>query len=138
MPKPVTDRDWSKTWARDDLQDLGNCESYIWKEAIRSPIELALAEAVLTPEKDFFIDCAYGNGESEWIHRKMDDVFKPLRTPASEDDPAFRDLVDDLSEIIWDIYADDSKGYAYFRFRAAAMDSRDLTDAWEDGHADFL
>lgn len=134
MPKPVREDQWSKTWVRDELDDLGGFDSYIWRRCIRDPIGIAMADCIIDPGKEFYIDLSYGDSlpGPQMTRRSMDDLFRPIPLPDDENSRDFFVLEEELSENIWDFYANETEGFKYFKFRAVAAPLLELSEILED------
>ncbi len=130
MPKPVREDRWSKTWIRDELDDLGGAESYIWRCCIRDPIGTAMAECIKDPDKHFYIDFSYGDSlpAPQMTRRKMDDLFKPIQLPDDEESMEFIALEQELSDDIWHFYTDETEGFEYFRLQVAAATLEEVVE----------
>lgn len=135
MPKPVQEDQWSKTWIRDELDDLGGAESYIWRCCVRDPIGIAMADCINDPAKEFYIDFSYGDSlpGPQMTRREMEDLFKPINLPDDEDSRDFFSLVEELSEDIWHFYTNETEGFKYFRFRAVAAPVGELFEILDEG-----
>lgn len=135
MPEPAQEDQWSKTWIRDELDDLGGPESFIWRRCIRDQIGLAMARCINDSDRDFYIDFSYGDSLSwsQMTRRNMFDLFKPIRLPESEESMEFLRLEAELSETIWDFYAEETEGFKYFKFQAAAVTTDELMEILDPG-----
>jgi hypothetical protein len=136
MPQPLIDLGFSRLWKRDDLDKPGGIKSPVWKACVTTPIREALLRVGENDKVTFDLSidwgmiCEIGAG----VSRVGDDPL--FKTPyprevqiALEDESgyAFDSLVEEFSEIIWDLF-EKTGDFEYVEISISAM-TREETEA---------
>jgi hypothetical protein len=136
IPVPVTQRGWSKTWRRADLDRPEKHESKAWIECIEKPIREAYAKQSEDElNSELCIEIEYGNeGRRPWIKRDEVDLIPDAANEIVKNgDPEGQARCAKLiAQRIWDWFDGDTKRDEYFRLRVFC-----LKEDTEEARADY-